>query len=309
MGLSVAQVTLSLSLFENIFDIILHNYLYSFSAKTEQEDFRRGQGWAFHPPTDCGIPEEEPFPVVYNFKVMRRFAHPFSLSFSLSSLSSGTLSFPLTSSNFRGVLMPPAADCELSCWLQQSHTSLVADLSHSWFSLPLCPLCELFLLTFCFSPALSKWPSLLPHHLAVPLVSYSHVLCFSIFLSTYFLSFTFWSRSLRLSVYTAAHISKFLGSCILVCFTGSVSVAYLHPLIGGAFSFTRKHTKCSSDWRKSDQEVVSFTEQLGWLFLWIESSSKKEISFIRFQKVRLLLRSLPPACFVRLSKLFNFSEL
>lgn len=62
-------------------------------------------------------------------------------------------------------------------------------------------------------------------------------------------------------------------------------------------------------WRKSDQEVVSFTEQLGWLSLWIESSSEKEISFIRFQKVRFLLQSLPPACFVRLSKLFNFSEL
>lgn len=88
-----------------------------------------------------GIPEEEPFPVVYNFKVMRRFAHPFSLSFSLSSLSSDTLSFPLTSSNIHGVLMPPAAACKLSCRLQQSQVSLVAGLSNSWFSLPLCHLC------------------------------------------------------------------------------------------------------------------------------------------------------------------------
>jgi len=128
MGLSVTQMTLSLgiSLFENILDISLCNYLYSFSAKTEQEDSRRGQGWGFNYTTDCGIPEEEPFPVVYNFKVMRRFAHPFSLSFSLSSLSSDTLSFPLTSSNIHGVLMPPAAACELSCRLPQSHVSLVS---------------------------------------------------------------------------------------------------------------------------------------------------------------------------------------
>ena len=103
--------------------------------------------------------------------------------------------------------------------------------------------------------------SLLPYHLSVPLASYSHVLCFSIFLSTYFLSFTFWSRSLCLSVYTPAHISEFLGSCILVCFTGSVSVAYLHPLIGGAFSFTRKHTKCSSDCLK---EIWPGGGQLYW---------------------------------------------
>ena len=133
-----------------------------------------------------------------------------------------------------------------------------------------------------------------------------HILCFSIFLSTYVLNFTFWSCSLRLSVYAPAHISEFLGSCVLVCLTGSVSVAYLHPLIVGAFAFTRKHTKCSSDHLK---EVVSFTEQLVWVSLCIESSSEKEMSSIRFQKVRFLLQCLPPACFVRLSKLFTFSEL
>ena len=112
-----------------------------FQCQNRVGRFQEGPGLGVNHTTDCGIPEEEPFPVVYNFKVMRRFAHPFSLSFSLSSLSSDTLSFPLTSSNIHGVLMPPAAACKLSCRLQQSQVSLVAGLSNSWFSLPLCHLC------------------------------------------------------------------------------------------------------------------------------------------------------------------------
>ena len=83
MRLSVTQVILSLGmrLFENVFDIILNNYLYPFSAKMEQENACGGVNHT----TECGIPEEEPFPVLSNFKVMRTFSHPFSLSpFSLS---------------------------------------------------------------------------------------------------------------------------------------------------------------------------------------------------------------------------------
>lgn len=307
MGLSVTQVTLSLgvSLFENIFDIILSNYLYSFSAKTEQEDSRRGQGWGFSRTPGCGIPEEEPFPVVYNFKVLRRFAHPRSLSSSLSSLSSDKLSS-------RCRLWHPWSSDAPCCWLRAFWpAAAITHFPGCWSLIPGFP-CPYVI---CASSFFSHYVSLLCYlsdclyfliiflyHLCL----IPHVLCFSIFLSTYFLNFTFWSCSLHLSVYAPAHISEFLGSCILVCLTGSVSVAYLHPLIVGAFSFTRKHTKCSSDHLK---EVVRITEQLVWVSLCIESSSEKEISSIRFQKVRFLLQCLPPACFVRLSKLFTFSEL
>lgn len=132
------------------------------------------------------------------------FLYLLFLSHSLSLLSSNTLFLPLSPFNIHRVLMPPAAGCGLLAGCK-NHVSLVADLSHSWSFQPLCRLCYFFLLSLHFSPMLSKWLSLFPHHLSVPLVSYYPHLCFSVFLPTHFLNFTFWLCSLCLNLYPISY--------------------------------------------------------------------------------------------------------
>lgn len=248
MCLSVTQVILSLGihLFENIFDIILNNYLYPFSAKMEQEDACGELTIALNAESQT----KSHFLFFLISKLWGGFLIPFLyllfLSHSVSLFSSNTLFLPLSPFNIHRVLMPPAAGCGLlaGCknhmflWLLTSlipgFSSLCVVCASSFFShyiFLLCYLsdclyfltiflCHLYLITRIFVLASFSPPT------------------FSISLSDYVLS---------ASIYIPFRISEFLGSCLLVCFTGSVSVAHPHPLTGGMFSFTEKHTKCSPD--------------------------------------------------------------
>lgn len=158
---------------------------------------------------------------------------PISLSLSLSSLPFNTLFLSQSSFNIHGVLMPPAA----GCWLLAARTthfpgylSLSFTVSPAFWSSVL-----VLSLSLCFSLMLSKSgcissPSFSAAYILFPTSSFQH------------LSLVMFSLPQCIPV----HISEFLGSCILIYFTGSVSVTHPHPLIGGMFLFTEKHTKCSS---------------------------------------------------------------
>lgn len=139
------------------------------------------------------------------------------------------------------------------------------------------------------------------------LVSCSPHHCFSLFLSTYFPSVTFWLCPFCLN--PCPHLYFWI--------PGFLYLGLFHWL-----SFC--HTPSPTHWwnvsffytpltvlRKFNQEVVSLTEQLRWVALCTESSFEKRIFFTRFQKVhvRFLLQTLPPACVVRLGRLFTLSEL
>lgn len=191
-------------------------------------------------PLNVEIPVEDPFPVLSNFSVTR-FSHPFSaspfsISFSLSSFSSTTLFLPLSPFNICGVLMPPAAGCRLLAGCKNlTFPQLLASLilGCSCF----CVICTSSLFSHCVFLLHYLSDCLFSGHLCylylVPhiIVSASFSLpTFPVSLSDYVLS---------ASIHARIYISEFLGSCILVCFTGSVSVTHPHPLIGGMFlSFT-----------------------------------------------------------------------
>lgn len=112
---------------------------------------------------------------------------PISLSLSLSSLPFNTLFLSQSSFNIHGVLMPPAA----GCWLLAARTThFPGYLSLSFTVLPAFWSSVLVLSLYVF---LSCYLSLalFPHHLSLPLISYSPHLPFSIFL---------WLCSLCLSI-------------------------------------------------------------------------------------------------------------
>lgn len=119
---------------------------------------------------------------------------------------------------------------------------------------------------------LSWWPALFSQRSSVSLEAYpsSHI-----FVST---SFCPSLPSLNVFLIVLLCFTLYLSlnlwhpsSCILIYFTGSVSVTHPHSLIGGVFSFTEKHITVLTVQRKHNQEAASSTKCTGWLVVYTES--------------------------------------